>query len=217
MEGIIFLIYIVVFIGSVILHEIAHGYVANRFGDDTARVSGRLSLNPLVHIDPVGSVLVPLLLFVSNSGFLFGWAKPVPVNAYRLRGGAAAYRWVTLAGVATNLVLAVIGILILKLALQLMFLPVNNLGVFFFQVLFQVNLVLAVFNLIPLPGFDGFNFLTTFSPIGRLIAQTPLGNPLFMLRYGLVVSILLLFLFMPYIGALIQMIFNVFIRIFGLT
>src|SRR3989338_10758322 len=147
MEGIIFLIYIVVFIGSVILHEIAHGFVANFFGDDTARIAGRLSLNPVVHIDPVGSILVPLLLFVSNSGFLFGWAKPVPVNAYRLRGGAAAYRWVTLAGVATNLVLAVIGILILKLALQLMFLPVNNLGVFFFQVLFQVNLVLAVFNL----------------------------------------------------------------------
>ena|SRR3989338_4420521 len=217
MEGIIFLIYIVVFIGSVILHEIAHGFVANFFGDDTARIAGRLSLNPVVHIDPVGSILVPLLLFVSNSGFLFGWAKPVPVNAYRLRGGASAYRLVSLAGIATNLILAIIGILMLKLTTQTLLIPANNLGVFFFQLLFQINLVLAVFNLMPLPGFDGYNFLTTFSPIGRLISQTPLGNPLFMMRYGLVVSILLLFLVLPIISLIINYIFGIFIKVFGLN
>src|SRR3989344_3889746 len=217
MEGIIFLIYIVVFIGSVILHEIAHGFVANFFADDTARIAGRLSLNPVVHIDPVGSILVPLLLFVSNSGFLFGWAKPVPVNAYRLRGGASAYRLVSLAGIATNLILAIIGILMLKLTTQTLLIPANNLGVFFFQLLFQINLVLAVFNLMPLPGFDGYNFLTTFSQIGRLISQTPLGNPLFMMRYGLVVSILLLFLVLPIIFLIINYIFGIFIKVFGLN
>src|SRR3989338_5942179 len=103
MTSVIFLIYIIVFLYSVILHEIAHGFVANYFGDDTARISGRLSFNPIVHIDPVGSILVPAILVISGSGFLFGWAKPVPVNPYRLQGGPKAYRLVTLAGIATNL------------------------------------------------------------------------------------------------------------------
>src|SRR3989338_10886267 len=115
MEPVIFLIYIVVFLYSVILHEIAHGWTANRFGDDTAKVMGRLSLNPIVHVDPIGSIAVPLLLWLSQSGFLFGWAKPVPVNPYRLKGGAMAYRWVTVAGILTNFSLAVMAAIILKI------------------------------------------------------------------------------------------------------
>ncbi|MFA5021650.1 MAG: site-2 protease family protein [Patescibacteria group bacterium] len=216
LQGISILIFIVAFLYSVILHEIAHGWVANHFGDDTARISGRLSLNPLVHIDPIGSILVPLLLYISQSGFMFGWAKPVPVNPYRLRGGAAAFRWVSLAGVMTNFVIAVFSVLVLKITTQYLGITVNNLGVILFTALFQINLVLAIFNALPLPGFDGFNFLTTFRPVTELIAKSPLGNPLFMAQYGLFLSILILFLFMPLIESILYFIFNLFARFFGI-
>lgn len=216
MDTIIFIIFIATFLYSVVLHEIAHGWVAYLFGDDTAKISGRLSLNPIVHIDPIGSILVPFLLYLSNSGFLFGWAKPVPVNPFRLKGGASAFRWVSLAGIVTNLVIAAIAALILKITTQNLGILANNLGVIFFSALMQVNLVLAVFNLIPLPGFDGFNFLTTFGPINNLIKKTPLGNPYLMAQYGLIISIFVLFLFMPFISSLISFVFGLFIRIFGL-
>ena len=216
MEALAFIIYIVAFLYSVILHEIAHGFVANQFGDDTARISGRLSLNPIAHIDPIGSIMVPLLLLISNSGFLFGWAKPVPVNPYRLRGGAASYRWVTIAGILTNFSLAVLAAIILKITTQYLGFAVNNLGVIFFTAILQINLVLAIFNSLPFPGFDGFNFLTTFKATAYFISRTPLANPLFMARYGLVFSILLIFLFMPIIGQIFSFIFSSFIKIFGL-
>lgn len=220
MDPLLFTIFIVTFIGSVILHEIAHGAVANFFGDDTAKASGRLSLNPIVHIDPIGSILVPLMLFLSNSiahsGFLFGWAKPVPVNPHKLKGGPKAYRLVTLAGVGTNLVLAVISALVLKLTTQHFNFGIDNLGVIFFFSLLQINLVLAIFNLLPLPGFDGWNFLNTFKPIANFVSKTPLANPLFMAQYGLLISIFLLFILLSFISRLFAVIFDLFLRFFGL-
>ncbi|MBI3291159.1 site-2 protease family protein [Candidatus Falkowbacteria bacterium] len=216
MDPVLMTIFIVAFIISVIFHEVAHGWVANYYGDDTARISGRLSLNPLVHIDPIGSILVPFMLIISSAGFIFGWAKPVPVNPYRLSGGAKAYRLVTLAGVATNLFLAIAAALVLKAAIQFFGLGTDNLGILFFSALMQVNIILAVFNILPLPGFDGWNFLTTIGPIARLISQTPLGNPLFIAQYGLFISILLLFLLLPLISVLFSFVFGLFIIIFGL-
>lgn len=216
MELLLILVSIIAFIVSVIFHEIAHGVVANWFGDDTAKLAGRLSLNPIVHIDPVGSVLVPALLMISGSGILFGWAKPVPVNSFRLRGGASSYRWVSLAGIATNLVLALLAAVVLKFTTQALDFPGNNLGVYFFVSLLQINIVLAVFNAFPLPGFDGFNFLTTFRPVGQLLAMTPFGNPVFMAQYGLIVSLGLLFLVMPVISKLINGVLGFIVRIFGL-
>lgn len=216
MELLLILVSIVAFICSVIFHEIAHGVVANWFGDDTAKLAGRLSLNPVVHIDPVGSILVPAMLMISGSGILFGWAKPVPVNSFRLRGGAASYRWVSLAGIATNLVLALLAAVVLKFTTQALDFPGNNLGVYFFVSLLQVNIVLAVFNAFPLPGFDGFNFLTTFRPISQLLAMTPFGNPIFMAQYGLIVSLGLLFLLMPVISRLINAVLGFIVGIFGL-
>ncbi len=216
METFVFIIFVVVFIGSVILHEIAHGFVADKFGDDTARVSGRLSLNPLVHLDPVGSILVPLLLYISNSGFLFGWAKPVPVNPYRLKGGMSAYRYVSLAGVLTNLTLAIISAVVIKITTRYLGIGYNNLGVVFFSSALQINIVLSVFNALPLPGFDGWNFFSTFSPIAKLMSHTPLADPLFMARYGLMLSLVLIFALMPFIGLIFQFIFGLFITIFGL-
>jgi Zn-dependent protease len=216
MELIIPLISIAVFLYAVVLHEIAHGWVAYKFGDDTAKVSGRLSLNPLVHIDPIGSILVPGILLLSSSGFLFGWAKPVPVNPYRLTGGAKAYRWVTMAGIATNLCLAIISLVILRVSQELA-VPGNNLGVVFFFIAFKINLILAIFNSLPFPGFDGWNFITTFEPVAKAISKTPLGNPIFISQYGLVVSIALIFLFMPYIGQLFNLVFGLLMTIFGLA
>ncbi len=215
MEILALVIYIVVFLYSVILHEIAHGFAANRFGDDTARISGRLSLNPLVHIDPFGSIIFPLLLYLS-SGFAFGYAKPVPVNPYRLRGGKTSYRWVTLAGISTNLLVAIISALVLKITTQYLGFGLDNLGVVFFQLAFMINVVLAVFNSLPLPGFDGFNFLTTFNWFATFIGKTPIGNPLFMIRYGLIISLLILFLFWPFIGKIIYFFINLIGQIFGL-
>ena len=215
MELIILVVYIVVFLYSVILHEIAHGFVAYRFGDDTAKISGRLSLNPLVHIDPFGSVLLPALLYLST-GFAFGYAKPVPVNPYRLKGGSVSYRWVALAGILTNFLLAVMAAGVLKISTQVFGFGVDNIGVLFFQLMFLLNIVLAVFNGIPFPGFDGFNFLSTFSWFSSFIRQTPLANPLFMARYGLIVSLLILFLAWPYVGRLVLFFVNFFSKLFGL-
>lgn len=216
MEILVFSTYIIAFILAVIMHEIAHGFVANYFGDDTARISGRLSFNPIVHIDPIGSVLVPLMLVFSGSGFLFGWAKPVPVNPFRLKGGAISYRYVTLAGIVTNIILAVTSALILKFTTQFMGFGYNNLGVIFFTVFLQINLVLAVFNSLPLPGFDGYNFLATFRPVAELIRKTPLANPIFMAQYGLFISLLLIFVFSSHIGYLFNLFFGLFLRFFGL-
>lgn len=216
METLFFIISLTVFLYSVILHEIAHGWVANIFGDDTAKVSGRLSLNPLVHIDPVGSLFVPALLYLSQSGFMFGWAKPVPVNAFRLKGGPGGYRWVCLAGILTNFLLAIFATIVLKIVMQYMNFGENNLGVLFFIEMMKINLILAIFNLIPLPGFDGFNFLASFPVVGSFIKKTPLGNPFFMAQYGLIISIFLLFLLMPLISSLISTLFSLYLTIFGL-
>ena len=210
-------IFIIAFIGSVILHEIAHGYVAYRFGDDTAKLAGRLSLNPLVHIDPFGSILVPLLLIVSHAGFLFGWAKPVPVNPHQLRGGLVSYRWVVLAGIATNLCLALISAGVLALATTTFQLPVENVGVIFFALAFYLNVILALFNALPFPGFDGFNFLSTFSAFGRFISRTPLGDPMFMARYGLLISLGLVFLLSSQVIWLRNLTLILLANFFGIT
>jgi Zn-dependent protease len=121
-----------------------------------------------------------------------------------------------LAGIATNLVLALLAAVVLKFTTQALDFPGNNLGVYFFVSLLQVNIVLAVFNAFPLPGFDGFNFFTTFRPISQLLSATPLGNPVFMAQYGLIVSLGLLFLVMPVISNLINGVLGFIVRIFGL-
>lgn len=216
MDPIFFIIFIVAFIGSVILHEIAHGAVANFYGDDTAKVAGRLSLNPIVHIDLIGSIVVPVVLFATSAGFLFGWAKPVPVNPYRMKGGAKAYRLVTMAGIVTNLVLAVISALVLRVAAGNFGLTTNNLGIVFFSLMMQINLVLAIFNSMPFPGFDGWNFLSTFTWFSDLIKKTPLANPMFMAQYGFFISIFLILMLMPVIGKVFFYIFSLFITFFGL-
>jgi Zn-dependent protease len=150
---------------AIIFHEVAHGWVANRLGDPTAARMGRLTLNPIAHIDPIGTILLPALLIIANAPFLFGYAKPVPVNFHNLNNPKRDMIWVALAGPVTNLLLALGCIVVLKIGLPLLrgglhdassslvefFVPIAlmaDYGV-------RINVVLAVFNALPLPPLDG--------------------------------------------------------------
>lgn len=151
---------IVVLIISVIVHEVAHGYAAYALGDPTAKLAGRLTMNPLPHIDPLGSVLVPGLLVLTNAQILFGWAKPVPYNPYNLRNKRWGEAIVGIAGVGTNLLLAVVFALVARLTLAAGLLEFAELA----AIVCFVNLFLGLFNLIPFPPLDGFTVLRGIIP-----------------------------------------------------
>ncbi len=152
---------LVILILSVIAHEVAHGYAADALGDPTARMAGRLTLNPLPHIDFLGSIVVPALLVLSGSPILFGWARPVPYNPYNLRGGRYAEFLVAIAGVATNLFIAVVFALVARFGTLAGF-DATALGVA--ATISFVNLFLGMFNLIPFPPLDGFTALRAILP-----------------------------------------------------
>lgn len=152
---------IVALIVSIILHEMAHGYAANALGDPTARLQGRLSPNPLVHIDLLGSIILPALLIISNAGILFGWAKPVPYNPYNLRNQKWGEALVAIAGPAVNVFLAVIFSVIIRSA------EVLSLGTSFVQMawyIVYINILLALFNMLPIPPLDGSKILMALLP-----------------------------------------------------
>ncbi len=163
------LISLPVLIFSVVCHEVAHAWVARREGDNTAYMLGRITLNPLPHIDPVGSVLVPGLLALTGSGILFGWARPVPVNPRNYRDYRGGDIRVSLAGIVVNLILAVLfALLLVPLALLVREVPGLAPSVGLLLKMFQygvlINLVLAFFNLIPIPPLDGSHVLYHLLP-----------------------------------------------------
>lgn len=181
----------VILILSIVLHEVAHGYAANWLGDPTARLAGRLSPNPLLHIDPLGSVIIPGILFLTGANFLFGWAKPVPYNPYNLRNGKWGESIVAAAGPLTNLLLAVIFAGIIRLA------PVLELSPAFSQMagyIVLINILLAVFNSIPFPPLDGSKIIVPFLPFG--LAQKYRALTMYMENLGLIALFLLVFIFM---------------------
>ena len=140
-------------------HEFAHGWVAYKLGDPTAKYSGRLTLNPLAHIDPIGTVALPLLLYITTNGrFVFGAAKPVPINFAALRNPRRDVIWVGASGPAANFILAFLTSLALK------FLPLSEIGSMILLQLVVVNLVLGVFNLIPIPPLDGSRIVMGILP-----------------------------------------------------
>ncbi len=161
--------YIAILIMSVVIHEVSHGFMAEYFGDKTARDAGRLTLNPLKHLDPVGSVIIPALLVLSNSPFLFGWAKPVPYNPNNLSDRKWGTIAVASAGILANLLLAVIFGILIRLAPTVFGLPVFDplLPHPFYlitKIIVVINLALAIFNLIPIPPLDGSKILFSFLP-----------------------------------------------------
>lgn len=158
LEGIIFTG--VVLIISVIVHEVAHGYAANALGDPTAKLQGRLTLNPIPHIDPIGTILIPLLCALSPGNFMFGWAKPVPYNPYNLRNQRWGEAIVGIAGVATNLLIAVLFALISRFAFSQGEEVFGGLA----ALIAYINLFLGLFNLIPFPPLDGFTVLRGLLP-----------------------------------------------------
>lgn len=167
---------------SIVLHEFAHGYAAYRFGDDTAYVMGRLTLNPLKHVDPVGTIVVPAFCWLTGLP-MFGWAKPVPVSVRRLNSPRADMGKVALAGPLTNLALAFLCVIAFKIILMTASrLSVNTVKTLFyvFQYGMTVNVLLAVFNLIPIPPLDGGRILSALLP-----AQAAYKYESFFGRYGM--------------------------------
>jgi len=175
---------------GITLHEAAHGYVARMFGDPTAWQAGRITLNPIRHIDPVGTILVPLVLLFSTKlmgggGLLFGWAKPVPVDWGRLRNPKRDMAWVALAGPASNLVMAIIWAISLRLLAE----SGASAADFWARMAIagvQVNLILMALNLVPLPPLDGGRIVCSILP-NRLAYQYSRIEP-----YGILILIILM-------------------------
>ncbi len=184
---------VITLIFSIIIHEVSHGLVADHLGDPTARLAGRLTLNPLPHIDPIGSVVIPALSFYFG-GFIFGWAKPVPYNPYNLKNPKRDSVLVALAGPASNLILMTIFIVFYHL------LPGNLFAFKSFLVFpIEINLILALFNLIPIPPLDGSRIF---------LNQMPVQTQIFLERYGLVLVLAFLLFFGNWFFNFIQLIFR---------
>ena len=193
-----FFVLLPVLIFSIVVHEVAHAWQARREGDQTAEKLGRITLNPVPHVDPIGSLVVPLLLYFGNTGFLFGWAKPVPVDPRNYRD----YRWgdvrVSLAGIVSNLALATLFTMMAALlaASGLSSAAVGQLlgSAAFYGI--QINLLLAIFNLIPIPPLDGSHVVFHMLPPRLAIRYQAMG------RYGILVLMAMLFLVPEVFGVL---------------
>jgi Zn-dependent protease len=185
-------LYAIPVIIAITLHEAAHGFVARHFGDETAAKAGRVTLNPLKHIDPFGTIILPAFLLLSKAGFLFGYAKPVPVNFGALRHPKRDMIWVAGAGPAMNILLAIVSVALLGIVVHQGGTPPHWLGVLLWSSV-EINLVLAVLNLWPIPPLDG-------SKVAVGLLPPALALPLWRLsRFGLV-FVIAIFLIAPLAG-----------------
>lgn len=197
-----------VLIFSVIIHEISHGAVALRLGDSTAKSAGRLTLNPLKHIDPFGSLILPAILIflriTTGGGIIFGWAKPVPINHLNFRNPRWGMLWTGFAGPFSNLALALVFVAFIRFLV-----PVFPYFVFltpFFAIVVLLNLWLAVINLVPIPPLDGSRIFFSLFPLSQEI-QFALE------RYSIFFLIFLLFFFMPIVAEFVFFLFRFLIGV----
>ncbi|MBI2038759.1 MAG: site-2 protease family protein [Candidatus Niyogibacteria bacterium] len=200
MQGIDFLFSIAVLVFSVVIHEVSHGYAANALGDPTAKYAGRLTLNPLPHLDAFGSLLLPLITYWAG-GFIFGWAKPVPYNPYNLSNQKWGPAAVAAAGPAANLLVALIFGIFVRIAtaveLPSEFASIATTIVF-------INILLAVFNFVPIPPLDGSKVLFSALPSRYGYVQS------FLEQWGFVLLLLFIFFFFQVLFPVISLLFRLF-------
>lgn len=202
----IILFQIIVLIFSVVIHEVSHGYIADELGDPTARNLGRLTLNPLKHIDPFGSIILPLLMSLIPGGIILGWAKPVPYNPLNLKDPKKGGALIAAAGPASNIVMAVIFAIFYRL---FMYVPSVSGTLLTLEPLFasivMINIMLAIFNLVPIPPLDGSKILFAFIPRKyEHIADT-------FERYGFFVLMIFIFLGIGFLSPVVRFLYRLFI------
>lgn len=191
--------YVIVLIMSVVVHEVSHGFMAEYFGDNTARDAGRLTLNPLKHLDIFGSILLPAVLVLTHSPFMFGWAKPVPYNPDKLSSRRWGTMWVAAAGVLANFFIALVFGLIIRFSVGFDL----SLDFYFITgIIVMVNLALMIFNLVPIPPLDGSKILFAFLPefaISFILAYE---------QYSLILLIFFIVFFSDYLYPALAFMFN---------
>jgi Zn-dependent protease len=192
---------IVILVMSVVVHEVSHGYAAKALGDRTAEYQGRLTLNPVPHIDIWGSIVIPLLLLMYDSGFIIGWAKPVLYNPYNLKNQRWGEAIVAVAGPVSNLLLAIIFGLLIRFGL----IPVSAMPIVVSIVV--VNLVLGIFNLMPIPPLDGSKILFSILPAHLIQLREQLE------RYGLVLALIFILFIWKYISPVVIWIFSLIVGV----
>ncbi len=202
-EGIVIVFQLVVLIFSVMVHEISHGAMALKLGDTTAKDAGRLTLNPVKHIDPFGSVILPLLmalpaLFGGPVGPIFGWAKPVPYNPWNLKNPKAGAGIIAAAGPLSNLTIAAVFGVLARFAAE------GGALLGLFQLVILINISLAFFNLIPIPPLDGSNILFAFFPDRSHAFRA------FLTRYGLFILLAYIFFGFPLLGSAVEFFYRLF-------
>lgn len=180
---------VVLVILSIIFHEVAHGYVADWLGDPTARYAGRLTLNPIPHVDMVGSIIVPGLALLSGSPFLLGWAKPVPVNPYNLKWGKWGEALTAFAGSGINILIAVVAGLLVRVGV----LPASEAVISMVLILIMANISLAILNLLPIPPLDGSKIVAAILPPGLYMQYRELENLTYALGpFGLILVLIII-------------------------
>ena len=225
MQGINYIFIVAILILSVVIHEVSHGYIAYLLGDPTAKRAGRLSMNPLKHLDMTGSFIVPLMLILLKSSFVFGWAKPVPYNPYNLKNQKWGPGLVAVSGPLSNFLIAgVFGLVSLFLPLdqtvktEIGLAAVNGAAIFgtgyapalfyFSSMVVWINVFLGIFNLIPIPPLDGSKVLFSFLPYNKFN-----NAQIFLEKYGFFILLFFLFFFSQILLPVVFFLFRLFLGI----